>query len=310
MLIFSRIALFSALTATAVNALDCLTHTSCRTVICEVFDDACAENEICEQLTSDPWFNCHAENELDICETYGCGAEAECHDVMSSVFCTCDNFVVPAGESCTVHDHTCTLNCHESADCTTDGILSFCACNDGELREENQACPGWTPESPSGEDSPSDEDSPSGEDSPSDEGGDAVFDCTTCDGKACLAIDFEGDEAGCYCDELLVDPAYPCYHDEEAPLTCVDYCLESASSVCFIEHGVPACRCSDGDLVGPTESCDVDRTNSYTQSYGGCGFDVCGEGADCHYQDNEGYTCTCSTGTAEEMLIAHYKDCE
>jgi hypothetical protein len=83
-------------------------------------------------------------------------------------------------------------------------VSEFCVCEDGTvLVDENQACPS----------------SESSED-------DELFDCSTCDGGKPCVEEYDplgGREAGCYCDELLLDPADPCYHHEEAPLVCDGY---------------------------------------------------------------------------------------
>jgi hypothetical protein len=348
MLTFSRLALLSALTATAVNALDCLTHASCQTVICDVFDDACPEDNICEQLGFYPWYLCHVENELESCDTHGCGAGTKCHQGVNNVYCTCDNMVVPAGESCTgaPAEYACTsMTCPESATCDTDGATEFCICDDGTvLGEYTLACP--SPEEKAAEEAIEEEFDctgnlachrsatcrsngdvefcvcqngnhmlesqicPGWSQSPEpvkpNEAMAAAFECLTCGHKACQP--YPGiKEAGCYCDEVLVDPEYPCYHDVDTVAeTCESHCMIGADSLCFIEHGVPVCRCTDGDLVGKDDDCNVDRTDTYTVVEGGCAFDVCGVGADCHHQELEGYTCTCG---AEKILTAHYQDC-
>jgi hypothetical protein len=121
LLIFSRIALLSALTATAVNAMDCLTHESCRKIICVAFDDVCPDEQpVCEQLSEDPWFNCHAANVVT-------------------------EKVPEVVEAPNVKLNGCDLTCHESAVCTTDGTVEFCICKDGRLVPEGLPCADWKP---------------------------------------------------------------------------------------------------------------------------------------------------------------------
>lgn len=299
-MLLSRIALLSVLAAAANASYECELHPTCRTAICSIFDDVCEEGEICQQLDGSEglWYRCHAENELDNCDNHGCGEDTECHQVgPNSIFCTCDGMVVPAGENCQdSEDFMCDLICHESADCETDGVIQLCICKDdmGTVVGEGMECP----------DEEEEEWIPDEEEELFD-----AFDCTICSNNlACVMYEQDVYDPGCYCNGVRVPPDYPCSYDEESPMDCENYCTGDLSS-CYMEHGVPTCRCDDGDKVEPNVDCSDER-NEYTEFFGqACEFDVCGDGAECHYSQNEGFLCTCYTGTDEQFITSHYSSC-
>ena len=68
-MLVSRVVLLSVL-ATTTNGfgLNCNEHVSCRTRICEVFDDVCEEDHVCEQLFEPPRYQCHAVDEVQECQ--------------------------------------------------------------------------------------------------------------------------------------------------------------------------------------------------------------------------------------------------
>jgi hypothetical protein len=81
-----------------------------------------------------------------------------------------------------------------------------------------------------------------------------------------------------------------------------------------MEHGLPVCRCEDGDQVMPTDDCDAetrDFVHEDTEMDECDGVLVCGGGATCHHMDGEGYYCTCKEFVNDDVyrLVGHYEDC-
>ena len=295
---FSGFLIFGALASTA-TAYTCEEHPDCRERICQIYNDLCPPNFLCEPLDGEShegaWYQCHEPLQVfETCDSYGCGAGGTCQDVANgTVFCTCNTMVIPAGEACSPSEPlSCSdmqepKQCHETAECTTDGAVQFCVCPDGHLKPAMVACDP-PPLLQQLQAPPS------------------LFDCSMCGSdKTCDFIPERNYQEGCLCNGQPVLPEYPCHTTATTPTSCAGYCLGTAS-ICFMEHGIPVCRCTDGGKVERDSSCVKDRTDSFTPFEGGCTYNVCGKGANCHYAENEGYICTCSDNG---RLISHFTDC-